>query len=832
MAEEGKSVLEYARRYREAGLSVIAVKTDGTKMPDAERMPGHGWNIFRERHATDDELVAMFSGRVGIGIVGGKASGNLEIIDVDEPGLFERLAELVEAESSGLIDRLPRVQTPSRCVHLYYRANEIAGNKKLAMRPTVDEQGRPKRETLIETRGEGGYVVAPGSPIDCHVARLPYTHVGGPPLTSIPMLTAEERGLLIDSARLLNECVTEEPQEREPRERQPRSDDGLSPGDDFNQRATWEEILEPHGWRRMGVRAGRQHWMRPGKAAGSNSATTGTISASGNDLLCVFSSNAYPLEGATGDSLSTSYTKFAAFAILNHKGNYSEAARALSKRGYGERQSLSPPADRNGHAQTNETAAPSIEKYVAPGHLANATFEGDPPKCIPILMEPLIADILRQTNNWPRRVGEKLFVDSELSGLRMLPRQSHLFGYLSKTIGRVEWFKGLGCVPKDELFSQLSEDAESYLAIENRPHFPPLKGHYYTFEAQRSVKPGDGRTLEMLLDRFCPLTELDRDLMKAAIVTPFWGGSGGTRPAFLITAPKGRGQGKTKFIEFTASLVGGFFDFSNGEDAATIKKRLLTAESLTKRVVLVDNIKTNKFSWAEMEALITASHISGHQLYTGEQSRPNTLTFFFSVNGAAMSKDMAQRSIEIKLAAPQYAPDWEDETRRFVSENQARIIADVAAFFAKSPVSLDRCSRWGSWDRAVLARLPEPEELQAVIAERREQVDADDEEYEIVVDFFSQQLNELDYDPVTDRVHIPNNIAAQWFSSAMNQHTSANAMTRAIRQYSNEKERCKFTINPSRAYSRGVLWNHEHNSVVHHDLLQRLKRNENREYWQ
>ena len=49
----------------------------------------------------------------------------------------------------------------------------------------------------------------------------------------------------------------------------------------------------------------------------------------GRDLLYVFSSNAAPFEPEKG------YSKFAVYALLNHGGDFTAAARALAAEGYG-----------------------------------------------------------------------------------------------------------------------------------------------------------------------------------------------------------------------------------------------------------------------------------------------------------------------------------------------------------------------------------------------------------------------------------------------------------------------------------------------------------------
>ena len=119
------------------------------------------------------------------------------------------------------------------------------------------------------------------------------------------------------------------------------------PGDDFNRRADWSAVLAPAGWKCLG-RMGDKGiaWQRPGKGGLGLSATTGYCrSDSGNDLLYVFSTNAAPFESGH------SYSKFGAYALLYHAGDYRAAYCDLATRGYG---SASSPAGRlnlNGKTQ-------------------------------------------------------------------------------------------------------------------------------------------------------------------------------------------------------------------------------------------------------------------------------------------------------------------------------------------------------------------------------------------------------------------------------------------------------------------------------------------------
>lgn len=108
----------------------------------------------------------------------------------------------------------------------------------------------------------------------------------------------------------------------------PGNPDDLRPGDDYNQRASWDDILAPHGWRRTRktFRGDGAAWTRPGKEHGV-SATTGT-SGDGVDRLYVFSTS-------TEFDAERPYSKFAAHAILDHGGDLSKAAAALRHDGYG-----------------------------------------------------------------------------------------------------------------------------------------------------------------------------------------------------------------------------------------------------------------------------------------------------------------------------------------------------------------------------------------------------------------------------------------------------------------------------------------------------------------
>jgi putative DNA primase/helicase len=206
------------------------------------------------------------------------------------------------------------VKTPRNGRHLYYRSSVIEGNQKLAV--------NAQRQTMIETRGEGGYVLTPPSPPWCHPDHKPYELRQGD-LAHIPTITPDERAILLSCARTLTEYM--EP-ERVYTPRQPTATDGTRPGDVFAAKVSWEDILLPHGWRVAGHRDEVTLWCRPGKTDGI-SATTGHC----GDHLYVFSSNAHPFEP------ERAYSKFTAYTVLNfgsREMDFHKAAVDLAAKGY------------------------------------------------------------------------------------------------------------------------------------------------------------------------------------------------------------------------------------------------------------------------------------------------------------------------------------------------------------------------------------------------------------------------------------------------------------------------------------------------------------------
>lgn len=291
-----------SKEYLEAGFCTLPT------VP-GEKRPATGWTQYQKRKPTEQELETLFSNAgagCGIGIICGSVSGGLECIDFDNQGAA--YPDWQERIPSELFNKLAIERTPSGGYHAYYRAPNIAGSQKLAMK-------QDGKTVLIETRGQGGFVKC--APSDG------YSLIQGS-FDSLPMLTTDERETLIESARLIDE---RQPEPIRNKPEQNRQYNGESPADAYTQTADVLELLQAHGWEIDHTAPdGNVHLTRPGKGDG----TSGTLKENENGIM-IF----YPFTTSTEFAAGRGYNAFQIYSIYEHGGNESKAARALLKKGCG-----------------------------------------------------------------------------------------------------------------------------------------------------------------------------------------------------------------------------------------------------------------------------------------------------------------------------------------------------------------------------------------------------------------------------------------------------------------------------------------------------------------
>jgi hypothetical protein len=329
-----------ARAWYDAGFAVIPCHEDGSKRPfgpwRAYQLVRPDWTMVREW---------LESGRfTGIGLLMGAASGNTEMIELEGPlqAALQRLERVIERareqdfaalDMPNLLARIARgcsAQSAGNGLHLYIRVIDgpSKGNTKLAF----EGQG-PDRKVVAETRGEGGFVVAPPTPArNGHQPGSAYLFLQGSTPAGKVVVTSEERDLihlLINLA--LHEADTPSPITIPGKVLASSSEPGAF--DAYRQAVTWRDILGPVGWREGFTDAdGRTHWTRPG---GDHFEGTSATTLEDGPLY-VFSTNA-------GLPTEQGLSKGTVYALLNHGGDLSAAGKALVEEGYGQASTILPP---------------------------------------------------------------------------------------------------------------------------------------------------------------------------------------------------------------------------------------------------------------------------------------------------------------------------------------------------------------------------------------------------------------------------------------------------------------------------------------------------------
>ncbi|HLL68989.1 MAG TPA: bifunctional DNA primase/polymerase [Micromonosporaceae bacterium] len=224
-----------------------------------------------------------------------------DVLDIDTKDGRAGLELFRTAWRAGLVrGASATIRTPSGGLHMWFAGTNQRG-------------GAVGRDKALELKAVGGYVLLPPS----HVVCAEYSYDG---VYEVIETSDHEEAIDWPAVRNLLDPAPIAPI----RPARPRPHDGsVSPGDDYNRRANWSEILQPHDWTFAGQRGETGYWRRPGKREG----VSATTNALGTDRLRNFSSSVpFGLE---------SYSKFGAYALLEFGGDYASAARELRRLGYG-----------------------------------------------------------------------------------------------------------------------------------------------------------------------------------------------------------------------------------------------------------------------------------------------------------------------------------------------------------------------------------------------------------------------------------------------------------------------------------------------------------------
>jgi hypothetical protein len=177
--------------------------------------------------------------------------------------------------------------------------------------PGREALGRGPEELGLDLKGHDGYVVLPPS-------RHPAT--GQPYRWGKPLLEPAAM------PGWLRRLVLQETPSRAPVHRvdTPRLPPGSSVADAYGAGVSWRQVLEPHGWT-----CADQDGDRDGARWRHAEATHATSATIRHGMLFVYSTGT-PFE-ITEPGSPHGYSKFRAYAVLEHGGDLRAAARALQE---------------------------------------------------------------------------------------------------------------------------------------------------------------------------------------------------------------------------------------------------------------------------------------------------------------------------------------------------------------------------------------------------------------------------------------------------------------------------------------------------------------------
>ncbi|MCM2579516.1 bifunctional DNA primase/polymerase [Streptomyces meridianus] len=794
-----------ARELHDAGLCVLPIKADGTKRPAVAWMP------YKVNRSTPDEHDTWFGGARprGIAVVYGGVSGNVELIEFEglaiAEGLLDEVTEIMQA--SGLGEEWKAIlngwvaESPSGGRHYRVRVEggQVPGNTKLASRLAREEEYTPEDRqriaekptakiirVLIETRGEGGYGLVEPSCGPVHASGKPYVRIAGGP-GSIPTIDSEVMAAIREVCRMVDALPKQETTKTAPRAPQPLPGGGLRPGEDYEAKTDWADLLEPEGWTFVYQHGSTRYWRRPGKNRGV-SATTGR--ASDRDRLYVFSTG-------TEFVSETPYNKFGAYALLHHGGDYKQAASALRRQGFGSE----PPHRRvdvvpqqsgpftDGSSALDPDVDPDVAPDVAPGEAPD--FEAGPTLRVVEAARPELditneADAIdgllaimaaEQLPDLYKRSGGPCWVYEDDQGNPLVKQLAadNLRAYLAdhvttyqvvadpltegtkevrellmpKTcgtiLGRKDWpllpLRGIVTSPvvrpDGSLLQAPGYDKATGLYLQPRVKLRRLRPQV-TNDALEKAKE---IILGQMLADFPWKEPSDRAHFLGALLTPilrpyFYG----TTPMFVFTATT-MGSGKSLLKDIFLYLFG-ISETPWPENDTELRKSITTQLYTTGQpVVVLDNLPNGYVIKSPiLSSLLTAEYWGDRVLgSTNSVTMPNDRLWIATGNGLRTGGDNGRRVVWVRLDPDCPNPDQRDgykvgDLRPWLRANASTVVAALVTMVrgwlaAGAPTVRVRKGDYSEW-ASMLAGILKYLDVQGWMADRSDATEMDDETLE------------------------------------------------------------------------------------------------------
>jgi hypothetical protein len=263
------------------------------------------WKQYQQLIAPAAEWQGHYVGGGYVGIICGKVSGNLEVIDIDVKNdpyktIYQDYCNLIPKK---ILNKLVIQTTPSKGYHFIYRCEKIEGNLKLANTAT--------NEVILETRGEGGYICH--HCIDYKVIQGTFDLFGE---CDIPVITLDERELLMNLARTLDRTDHQQSiKEKKFTYTEPAINQ-------FNNNYNVIELFKKHDWEVFADNTDKVILTRPGSIA----QYSGYYYKNDKFFICFSTSTEFKAQQP--------YNPFQILQLLEGKNDYSTTLRLIASMGY------------------------------------------------------------------------------------------------------------------------------------------------------------------------------------------------------------------------------------------------------------------------------------------------------------------------------------------------------------------------------------------------------------------------------------------------------------------------------------------------------------------
>jgi hypothetical protein len=781
-----------ARELHDAGLCVLPIKADGSKKPAVS------WLQYKVDRTTPADHDTWFGGDRprGIAVVYGAVSGAVELIEFEglaiREGLLDEVTEIMEASGPRVSEAWHAIlngwvtESPSGGRHYRIRLDGAAvpPNRKLAQRlAREDEWDASERQRiaekpntkivrpLIETRGEGGYGLVEPSSGPVHASGRPYVRVAGSP-AGIPVIDGDTMDAIRDICRMVDQMPVPEAPKTAPKPQEPLPGGGLRPGEDFEARADWADILRGN-FRPIITRGHTTYWGWA-DGVGGIKATTGRDPE--KDRLWVF---------ATGSEFQADvpYSKFGAYTLLEHRGNFKAAAAELRRNGYG----TEPPRRRLSSVPAQHFADGS--SALDPDHAPDAQeqFEGGPQLrsvssrpdlditneadaidgVLQLMKDGRLPDLYTRSGGpcWVYRddnddpIVQQLGTDNLRAYLadhvssftvkrnpltEQLEEERELLmpKSCSTILGRKSWplpiLRGIVTSPvirpDGTLLDSLGYDRTTGLYLEPRVPLRRLAPQV----TRDSLDRAKGIVLDQVLKDFPWVAASDRAHYLGALLTPILRPYfHGPTPMFVITATAA-GSGKSLLKDIFRHAYG-IADTAWPENDTELRKSITTQLYGTGQpVVVLDNLPNGSVIKSPVLSALLTNEVWGDRVLgaTSKVSMPNDRLWIVTGNALRTGGDNGRRVLWVRLDPDCPDPDQRDnftigDLRPWLRKNASTLVAALVTLVrawvaAGTPQVRVRKGDYSEW-ASLMAGLLDFLGVEGWMADRTEARDQDDE---------------------------------------------------------------------------------------------------------